>query len=161
MLAELARRDLLPGIWLPTPGSGPSGSWPGSACTWCATECRYKNRIHATLIAFGHPCPVSDLFGTAGPELLHRLEIPEPWAGTLRASLELIEELDERIAGYEAELRRLGADHPYVPLLLTVPGITLRNAPRVRLWSHDDPPLRMGHRSELPPNLVLPGRRRR
>jgi hypothetical protein len=35
-----------------------------------------KNRIHATLITFGHPCPVSDLFGLAGRDLLDRLEIP-------------------------------------------------------------------------------------
>jgi transposase len=35
-----------------------------------------KNRIHATLMTFGHPCPVSDLFGHAGRELLDRLAIP-------------------------------------------------------------------------------------
>ena len=35
-----------------------------------------KNRIHATLIAFGYPCPVSDLFGHAGRELLDRLGLP-------------------------------------------------------------------------------------
>jgi len=82
-----------------------------------------KNRIHATLIAFGHPCPVSDLFGVAGRELLARLDIPEPWAGTLAGSLELIEGLDERVTSCERDLRRLGADHPYVPLLMTAPGI--------------------------------------
>jgi len=32
-------------------------------------------------------------------------------------------ELDLQIATGEAELRRLGADHHYVPLLMTVPGI--------------------------------------
>jgi transposase len=35
----------------------------------------------------------------------------------------LIDALDEQIAGIERELRRLGADHRYVPLLRTVPGI--------------------------------------
>lgn len=82
-----------------------------------------KNRVHATLIAFGHPCPVSDLFGASGRQLLSRLQIPEPWSGTLAASLELIEDLDERIDRCEAELRALGADHPYVPRLMTAPGI--------------------------------------
>jgi hypothetical protein len=24
-----------------------------------------KNRIHSTMITFGHPCPVTDLFGVA------------------------------------------------------------------------------------------------
>jgi transposase len=35
-----------------------------------------KNRIHGTLITFGKPCPVSDLFGHAGRELLDRLQFP-------------------------------------------------------------------------------------
>jgi len=35
----------------------------------------------------------------------------------------MIDELDREIDALEAELRTLGADHHYVPLLLTVPGI--------------------------------------
>jgi transposase len=35
----------------------------------------------------------------------------------------VIAHLDEEISACEAELRRLGADHPYVPLLMTAPGI--------------------------------------
>jgi transposase len=41
----------------------------------------------------------------------------------VEASLRLIDELDCEIAACERELRRLGADHRYVPLLLSVPGI--------------------------------------
>jgi hypothetical protein len=50
------------------------------------------------------------------------LPLPEPWHGTLQASLVLIESLDEQISELERELRALGADHPYVPLLMTAPG---------------------------------------
>ena len=63
-----------------------------------------KNRIHATLLAFGKPCPVSDLFGVAGRELLDRLEVPQPWRGTIDASLQLIEDLDGQIRSCEREL---------------------------------------------------------
>ena len=35
-----------------------------------------KHRIHATLMSFGHPCPVSDLCGLAGRELLESFQIP-------------------------------------------------------------------------------------
>ena len=80
-----------------------------------------KHRIHSTLIWFGHPCPVSDLFGVAGRELLDRIE--QPWRGTVDASLALIEDLERQIDVINRELRAGGADHPYVPLLLTVPGI--------------------------------------
>ena len=47
-----------------------------------------KNRIHATLVSFSHPCPVSDLFGPSGHELLKRLQLPEPWR--LRCASDLI-----------------------------------------------------------------------
>jgi transposase len=53
-----------------------------------------------------------------------RLGLPEPWQGTLEASLRLIDELDREIGDGERELRQLGADHRYLPLLLTVPGIS-------------------------------------
>jgi len=82
-----------------------------------------KERVHAVLLTHGRPCPVSDLFGLRGRQLLANLARPEPWQGTIDASLRLIDELDREITGYERELRRLGADHRDVSLLLTVPGI--------------------------------------
>jgi transposase len=74
-------------------------------------------------MAFGHACPVSDLFGRRGRALLERLAFPEPWRSGVLAAVALIDDLDDQITGIERELRRLGADHRYVPLLLTVPGI--------------------------------------
>src|SRR6266516_1568595 len=69
------------------------------------------------------PCPVSDLFGLRGRQLLARLGLPEPWQTTIEASLRLIDELEREIGDCERELRGLGADHRYVPRLLTGPGI--------------------------------------
>src|SRR5437867_4579859 len=114
VLAELARRDLVPAIWLPTPQVRAERERARFRLHLVRHRTALKNRIHATLIAFGHPCPVSDLFGTAGRELLERLEIPEPWAGTVEATLALIEELEVEIDLCEKDLRKLGADHPYV-----------------------------------------------
>ena len=54
---------------------------------------------------------------------LERLRLPEPWRSTTAASIALIDVLDEQIVACERELRRLGADHQYVPLLITCPGI--------------------------------------
>jgi transposase len=82
-----------------------------------------KNRVHATLMSHGHACPVSDLFGARGRDLLTRLALPEPWAATVAASLRLLDDLEREIAACERELRRLGADHHYVLLLQTIPGI--------------------------------------
>ena len=51
------------------------------------------------------------------------MAIPQPWRGTVDASLYLIDYLASEIDAIERELRATGADHPSVPLLLTVPGI--------------------------------------
>jgi transposase len=80
--------------------------------------------VHAVLLTHGKPSPVSDLFGARGRLLLARLGLPDPWQDTVDASLRLIDELDREIGECERELRRLGADHRYVPLLCTVPGIS-------------------------------------
>ena len=82
-----------------------------------------KHRVHAQLLAFGHTCPVSDLFGRQGRELLERLDFPEPWRGGVLASVAMIDDLERDVAQIDAELKALGADHRYIPLLQTVPGI--------------------------------------
>ena len=53
-----------------------SAIWPATGCTLVRHRTTPKNRIRATLMTFGHPCPVSDLFGHAGRELLDRLQPP-------------------------------------------------------------------------------------
>ena len=123
VLAELCRRDLVPAIWLPTPGVRAERERARWRLYLVRHRVGLKNRVHATLLAFGHPCATSDLFGVGGRQLLARLGLPEPWAGTTAAAVALIDELDQQVDACEHELRRLGADHPYVPLLMTTPGI--------------------------------------
>jgi transposase len=123
VLAELARRELVPAIWLPNPdvrGERERARW---RLHLVRHRSSLKQRVHAVLLAHGQPCPVSDLFGLRGRQLLARLGLPEPWNGTIEASLRLIDDLDREIEECERDLRRLGTDHRYVPLLLTVPGI--------------------------------------
>lgn len=123
VLAELSRLELVPAIWLPDPSVRAERERARFRLHLVAKRTSLKNRVHATLLTFGVPCPVSDLFGRSGRELLERLALPEPWRGTLEASLRLIDDLEREIAASEAELRALGAEHRYVPLLTTVPGI--------------------------------------
>src|SRR5215207_5299408 len=79
VLAELSRRDLVPAIWLPTPevrGARERARW---RLHLVRHRVALKNRVHATLLAFGRPCATSDLFGAGGRALLARLRLPEPW----------------------------------------------------------------------------------
>jgi transposase len=123
VLAELARRDLVPAIWLP----GFAVRQERERARWrlhlVKHRSQLKHRVHSALMSFGHACPVSDLFGVAGRELLGRLDFPDPWRSDVLAAVALIDDLDRQIHDSERELRVLGADHRYVSLLQTVPGI--------------------------------------
>jgi transposase len=123
VLAELSRRDLVPAIWLPTPGVRADRERARWRLHLVRHRTALKNRIHATLMAFGHPCPVSDLSGAAGRRQLDGLGLPEPWAGDVVAALRLIDVLDGEIDDCKAALRAAGAEHAYVPPPMTAPGI--------------------------------------
>ena len=123
VLAELSRRDLVPAIWLPDfeqRGARERARW---RLFLVRKRSSLKHRVHAQLLAFGHACPVSDLFGVNGRELLERLEFPDPWRGGVLAAVAMIDDLNEQISEIDRELKALGADHPYVPLLMSAPGI--------------------------------------
>jgi hypothetical protein len=66
VLAELSWRDLVPAIWLPDPAIRRERELARFRLHLVRHRTTLKNRIRATLITFGHPCPVSDLFGLAG-----------------------------------------------------------------------------------------------
>jgi len=122
VLAVLSHRELVPAIWLPDPRIGEERELARFRLHLVKHESALENRVHSTLINFGRPCPVSDLFGVEG-ELLARLRVPEPWRGNITAALELIDDLEGQIAEINTRLKDGHADHPYIPLLMSAPGI--------------------------------------
>ena len=123
VLAELSRRELVPAIWLPAFEQRAERERARWRLFLVRKRSALKHRVHAQLLAFGPTCPVSDLFGRTGRELLGRLDFPDPWRGGVVAAIDMIDDLDRQIGEIDRELRALGADHHYVPLLMTVPGI--------------------------------------
>jgi hypothetical protein len=96
VLAELARRDLVPAIWLPTPGVGPSGSGPVPAAPGAPSDrVEEPGACHPAGVRASLPSqrPVRP----GGRQLLARLGLPQPWVGTTAAALELIDDLDQRV----------------------------------------------------------------
>ena len=67
VLAELSRRKIVRAIWLPDPAVRAEQE------AGCRLQPVIFNRIRATLIAFGKPCPMSDLSAPGGRQLLARL----------------------------------------------------------------------------------------
>jgi transposase len=123
VLATLSHRDLVPAIWLPDPRVREERELARFRLHLVKHKSALKNRIHSTLINFGRPCPVTDLFGVEGRKLLERLQVPEPWRANITASLSLIDDLERQIAEINTRLREGHADHPYIPLLRSAPGI--------------------------------------
>ena len=102
---------------------GPSASGLATACTSCTSARRSRTASMRSSSSTALRAPVTDLFGAGGRRFLERCELPEPWRSTVEASLYLIDVLERQIDEIERELRRLGAQHRYLPLLLSVPGI--------------------------------------
>jgi transposase len=123
VLAVLSHRDLVPAIWLPDPHIREERELARFRLHLVKHKTALKNRVHSTLINFGRACPVTDLFGAEGRRLLERLEIPEPWRSNVTASVMLLDDLERQIAELNRRLREGHADHPYLPLLMSAPGI--------------------------------------
>ena len=64
VLAELSWRDLVPAIWLPDPSIRRERELARYRLHLVRHRTTLKNRIHATLMTFGHPCPVWICSGT-------------------------------------------------------------------------------------------------
>src|SRR3954453_14599656 len=113
VLAVLSERCLVPEIWLPDPTVREERELARFRLHLVKHRSMLKQRIHSTLINFGQPCPVSDLFGRAGRELLGRLELPAAWRQSPAPSLHPIDQLDLQLAEIQKQLRAAHPDHPY------------------------------------------------
>jgi transposase len=123
LLAELGRRELVPEIWLADPATRCARERSRFRLHLVRHRTSLKNRVHQTLITHGIQVGESDLFGAGGRARLARLALPEPWKTNVELTLALIDHLGQQITEQERLLRREGAQHPYVPLLLSAPGI--------------------------------------
>ena len=114
VLAELSRRDLVPAIWLPSPGVRGERERVRWRLHLVKRRTALKNRVHSIVIAFGYPRLASRSLRCRGSARLEALEFPEPWRSNLVGALRLIDELDVDIVACERDFRRLGAEHRYV-----------------------------------------------
>ena len=95
----------MPAIWLPDPRVREERELASFRLHLVKHRSMLKNRIHSTLINFGRPCPVTDLFGVEGRKLLGRLDVPEPWRSNVTASLALIDDLEDQIEDVNRRLQ--------------------------------------------------------
>lgn len=106
----------MPAIWLPAPELRSERERSRWRLHLVKHRSILKNRVHSSLICFGHQVPMADLFGVAGRKLLKGLEIPEPWRGHVEARL--IDDLDRRIGQIERGAQALRRRSPLPPAAL-------------------------------------------
>ena len=114
----------MPAIWLPDPRIREERELARFRLHLVKHKSALKNRVHSTLINFGKPCPVTDLFGVEGRRLLARLQAP----GALARQHHRERGADRRPRRPDrrdqpASCSEGHADHPYIPLLMSAPGI--------------------------------------
>jgi transposase len=69
-VAGVVRREPVPAIWLPDPATRAERERAPFRLHLVRRRVALKQRVHSTLIAHWKPCPVADLFGRSGRELL-------------------------------------------------------------------------------------------
>ena len=108
----------VPAIWLPDPRVRREREQARfrlhlSSTSRCSSRARDVDDVRAAVHGHG-PVRGCRLAG---------LDLPQPWRGTVDASVLLIDDLERQIAQINAQLRTSGPEHPYVPLLMSAPGI--------------------------------------
>jgi transposase len=121
-LADLARTNLLPTIWGPSPEIRAWRQLLRGRATLVGWRTRAKNRIHGALAAENLRVGATDLFGRAGREWLERAPVSAGTRREITVQLAVIAALDEQVRGYDTEVKRL-AKPPEAQRLQTIPGI--------------------------------------
>lgn len=93
-----------------------------------------KNRIHNVLDR-NHlkPPEKTELFGAHGRAWMNRLTLADPDGKLLKADLELLDVLRRQVRQTEKWINETLKENPYVPILLTLPGIGKILAPLIAL----------------------------
>lgn len=122
-LADLARTNLLPTIWVPDPATRARRTFLRGRAWLVRTRTRLKARIHAYVTAENARVPTTDLFGRAGRAWLRTVELPPAVRTQVDRLLRLLDPLDAELRALDREVRRLAATDPIAQQLASIPGI--------------------------------------
>ena len=123
VLAELARRDLVPEVYVPAFADRELKERLGRRMHLVKLRTSAMNRAHGVLSQFGVTLAFNRLRQPDRDELLARLAIPEVWRRSIAEAVAVVGALDERLIPLEQELRPLARADPRVQLLVTIPGV--------------------------------------
>jgi transposase len=127
-LAELARVQLFPAIWIPDADTRRRRALLHGRAFLVRQRTKVKNRIHGRLTTENLLFPRSDLYGRAGRAWLATVPCSPGLRGQLDCLLRVHDLLSAEIAQLDEEIKRLHRDHPMIETLHTIPGVGLFGA---------------------------------
>ena len=123
MLAELARRDLVPELWVPPLEDRELRERLRRRTHLVRMRASAMNRIFGLQTQWGLRISLRRLRGPDAMTLLERQGMPAVWRRSIAEALDVIDLLDARITPIDHELRPLARADARVILLDTIPGI--------------------------------------
>ena len=123
VLAELARRDLVPQVHVPTFADRELKERLGRRMHMVRLRTAAINRAHGVLSQVGVRLAFDRLRAADAQERLIERGVPEVWRRSIAEAVVIVRVLDERLIPIEQELRPLARADERVRLLVTIPGI--------------------------------------
>jgi transposase len=105
-LAELARANVLPALWVPDPTTRARRQALRGRSFLVRQRTVFKNRVHAYLTAENLHCPMVDLYGKGGRAWLDTIELPRVVRCHVTLLLANIDQLSTQIRALDQELKR-------------------------------------------------------
>jgi transposase len=122
-LARLLQADFLPEVVLPDEAAGALRQLVSHRRLLVKQRVAIKNTIRATLNRRLVSQPEGEPFSGKAHRWMRSLELPETERFLLHNSLDLLEDLDRRIAAVDAELLQAASLEHQARLLMTIPGV--------------------------------------
>jgi transposase len=123
VLADLARRDLVPELWVPSVAERANRERIRRRTHLVRARTSARNRIFGLLTQWGLRRSLKALRQPDGLENLAAHGVPRVWRESIRTLLGVIDDLDRQLGPLERDLRRHARQDERVKLLMSIPGV--------------------------------------
>jgi transposase len=123
VLADLARRDLVPAVWVPTLDDRAIRERLRRRAHLIRLRTSATNRTFGLLTQWGLRRNLTALRKPGAVDELAQLGVPDVWRQSIVTLLGVIDDLDRQLAPLERELRPVARHDPRAKLLMTIPGV--------------------------------------
>jgi transposase len=123
VLAELARRDLVPAVWVPSLDERALRELLRRRTHLVRLRTSAINRTFGLVTQWGLRTGITALRKPGAITRIAERGVPETWCRSISVLLEVIDDLDRQLDPIERELRPIARADRRVELLMTIPGV--------------------------------------